>query len=63
VNPVIAPGTFFTVKLQIIGSTISVYLNDALVETVTDASIPAGGVGLLVANTDAEFDDVVVTSQ
>lgn len=62
VSPVIAPGTFYTVKLEIIGSTISVYLNGALVDTVTDASIPAGGVGLLVANADAEFDDVSVTS-
>jgi hypothetical protein len=62
VSPVIAPGSFFTVKLEIIGSTINAYLNGALVDTVTDASIPKGGVGLLVDNTDAEFDDVTVTA-
>jgi hypothetical protein len=62
VNPAITTGTFYTVKLEIIGSTINVYLNGALSDTVTDASIPAGGVGLLVDNADAEFDDVSVTS-
>ena len=62
VNPAITTGTFYTVKLEIIGTTINVYLNGALSDTVTDASIPAGGVGLLVDNADAEFDDVTVTS-
>jgi hypothetical protein len=62
VSPVITTGTFYVVKLEIIGSTINAYLNGTLVDTVTDASIPAGGVGLVVDNADAEFDDVSVTS-
>jgi hypothetical protein len=63
VSPAITTGTFYTVKMEILGSTINVYLNGMLQDTVSDTTIVAGGVGLLVANADAEFDDVLVTSQ
>jgi pectate lyase len=62
VSPAITTGTFYTVELEIVGSTINAYLNGVLVDTVTDASIAAGGVGLVVDNADAEFDDVTVSS-
>lgn len=57
----IATGTWYTVKLEIIGTTINAYLNGTLVDTAV-ASIAKGGVGLAVENTDAEFDDVTVTA-
>lgn len=63
VSPAITTGIFYTVKLSIIGSTINVYLNGTLEDTVTDTTIAAGAIGLLVDNADAVFDDVVVTSQ
>ncbi len=58
----IAVGTWYTLKFQLVGSTLNAYVNGTLWVTVTDTSYTSGGVALAVENTTAEFDDVVVTS-
>jgi hypothetical protein len=57
----ITTGTWYTVKLQASGSTLTFYVNGTLMDTVTDTSLATGGIALAVDNGDAEFDDVRVT--
>jgi hypothetical protein len=54
----IAPGTWYTVKLAVKGSTLTAYLDGKEVLTATDADIPSGGFALGTKNATAEFDDV-----
>jgi hypothetical protein len=57
------PNTWYTMKLQIVGTSLTGYINGAMVgATVTDSNIASGGIGLMVQRTHAEFDDVVVRS-
>jgi hypothetical protein len=58
----IAPGTWYTVKLAVKGSTLTAYLDGKEVLTATDADIPSGGFALGTKNATAEFDDVKVTT-
>jgi hypothetical protein len=58
----IVTGTWYTVKLTIVGSTLTAYINGAMVAQASDATLTNGGVGLIVDNANAEFDDVVVTA-
>lgn len=57
----IAPGTWYTVRLEIVGSTLKAYVNGTLEDSETDASLTAGGIALAAVNTTAEFDDVRVS--
>ena len=57
--------TWYTMKLQVVGNTLTAFINGAQVGTpyvATDADkmLPGGGFGLLVRRGDAVFDDVVV---
>jgi hypothetical protein len=61
ISPAITTGTWYTVKMTVVGPTITLYVNGALVFTVTDTGIAAGGVGLAINDGEAVFDDVVVT--
>ncbi len=54
-------GTWYTLKLDLTGTTIQAYVNGNLELTATDSSIAAGKVGFTTLNTSAEFDDVSVT--
>jgi hypothetical protein len=56
-------GTVYTFRLDMHGSIITVSVNGvARVSMVTDPNaLPAGGLGLIVNNGTAEFDNVVVT--
>jgi hypothetical protein len=55
--------TWYTLKLSVIGSTLTGYLNDMQLVTTTDASLKSGGVGVGTADSaTAEFDDVTVTA-
>ncbi|HVV48384.1 MAG TPA: hypothetical protein VHO06_01880, partial [Polyangia bacterium] len=64
----VTTGTWYTVQLEIVGSTITASINGTPVlpksgsGAITDASIDHGGVGLVVDNGVAEFDDVSVTT-
>jgi hypothetical protein len=55
-------GTVYTFKLDLHGSTISVSVNGVpRVSMVMDTTLGSGGIGLIVNNGTAEFDNVYVT--
>lgn len=64
----IVTGTWYTVQLEVVGSTITASLNGTPVlpksgsSAITDSSVTHGGVGLAVDNGVVEFDDVTVTT-
>jgi hypothetical protein len=58
----IVTGTWYTVRLECIGSNISAYLNGVLQSTVVDTSVTSGGIAVAMENATAEFDDVKVTT-
>lgn len=56
-----ALNTWITLKLSVIGSTLTAYANGVMVGQETDSNITTGtSIGLLVDNANAYFDDVVV---
>jgi hypothetical protein len=63
----VATATWYTVQLEIVGSTITASINGTAVlpksgdPAITDASLASGGIALIVDNTEAEFDDVSVS--
>jgi hypothetical protein len=63
----VATGTWYTVQLAIVGSTITASINGTPVlpktgdPAITDSSLASGGIALIVDNADAEFDDVSVS--
>lgn len=62
-NPVdvgIQEGVWYTLKLEVIGSTLRGYLDGQLVVTATDGSIPSGRIAVGTTVTVANFDDVKV---
>jgi hypothetical protein len=58
----IAEGIWYTVRLEIVGSTLKAYVNGVLTDTESDTSLAAGGIAVGTVNTTAEFDDVKVTA-
>jgi hypothetical protein len=64
----VATGVWYTVQLEVVGSTITASINGTPVlpksgdPTITDASLASGGIALIVDNTEAEFDDVSATT-
>ncbi|WOO42529.1 hypothetical protein [Rubellicoccus peritrichatus] len=55
-------GTYYTLKVKIIGNDYEIYRNGNLVDTRTDTAITGDGqVGLYCNVSTAEFDDVVLT--
>ena len=64
----VATGTWYTVELEVVGSTITASINGTPVlpksgdPAITDSSLAAGGIALIVDNAEAEFDDVSVTT-
>jgi hypothetical protein len=54
-------GTWYKVKLEAVGSTLRVYVDDVLQLTATDTTFASGKMVLGVWNGTAEFDDVLVT--
>ena len=63
----VATGTWYTVQLEIVGSTITASINGVLVlpksgdPAITDSSLAKGAIALTVDNAEAEFDDVSVS--
>jgi polygalacturonase/pectin methylesterase-like acyl-CoA thioesterase/uncharacterized protein YjdB len=56
----IAMDTWYTVRFELNGSSLSVYLDGELIRTVTDTAFTAGKIGLFTANKSFEIDDVKV---
>jgi Concanavalin A-like lectin/glucanases superfamily len=55
-------GTWYTLKLSVIGSTLTGYLDGVQLVTTTDTGVKGGGVGVGTDDSGtAEFDDVTVT--
>ncbi|MCG2693704.1 LamG domain-containing protein, partial [Candidatus Parcubacteria bacterium] len=53
--------TYYNLKATLSGSSISLYLNDALINTTDDLSFSAGYAALASANNEATFDNVELT--
>ena len=53
----IAPGTWYTVRMERIGDKVRVYVNDTLHLSASAAGAPAGQAGLITYKAAAEFDD------
>lgn len=60
-TPLIA-GQWYTIGIQIMGSTIQALLNGEVVGTVLSEKLTSGTVGLATYGMQARFDDVEVTS-
>ncbi|HET7506389.1 MAG TPA: pectinesterase family protein [Kofleriaceae bacterium] len=52
--------TWYTVRFELSGASLSVYLDGELIRTVTDPAFTAGKIGLFTANKSFEIDDVRV---
>jgi hypothetical protein len=58
----VAVNTWYTVKLEVIGTALKAYLNGTAVLNATDADVTAGGIAVGTKNATAAFDDVKVTA-
>jgi hypothetical protein len=58
----IVTGTTYTVRFELVGSSLKAYLNGVLQASVTDATHTSGGVAIATVNATAEFDDIKVTA-
>jgi hypothetical protein len=58
----VVPNTWYTVKLEVVGSSIKAYLDGTQVLSATDADVTSGGIALGTKNATAVFDDVKVTA-
>jgi hypothetical protein len=58
----ITTGKWYTVKLEVSGTTLKAYVDGVLYDTVTDTSFASGKAGLGTNNASAVFDDFVVSS-
>ncbi len=57
----LSTGTWYTVKLELNGSTLNMYVNGQLQLTASDSSLSSGGIGLVAYKTVTKFDDVSVS--
>jgi pectate lyase len=57
----LATGTWYTVKLEMAGSSLKMYVNGVLELETVDSSISSGGIGLVAYKTVAKYDDILVT--
>jgi pectate lyase len=60
--PMSTAGAWHTIKLQIVGSTLTMFLDGVQMLTATDATFTAGSIAVGSFNMPAEFDDVRVTA-
>jgi polygalacturonase len=56
----IAPGEWYLVALETIGTTINVYVNGELQLTAEDSDLASGGIGLIANASKAYYDDIEV---
>jgi pectate lyase len=57
-----ATGEWYHLRVEAVGSTISAYLDDALMLTHTDTTHASGAIGLCTVRASAVFDNVRVTA-
>jgi hypothetical protein len=55
-------GTWYTVRLEVIGSTLKAFVDGVLRAQTTDTRFPSGKIGLGTFSASAVFDDVLVVS-
>lgn len=58
----VTPGVWYTVKLEMSGSTIRMYVNGNLELSATDSSLASGGIGLVAYKTVTKYDNIIVES-
>jgi hypothetical protein len=58
----VTTGTWYTLRIDVVGAQLWGYVNGALELTATDSQFASGNIGAATFNTSAEFDDFVVTS-
>lgn len=56
----LSTGTWYTVKLELNGSTLKMYVNGTLELTASDSSLTSGAIGLVASKTAAKFDNIIV---
>jgi hypothetical protein len=54
-------GTWYALKLSVVGSTLTGYLDDKMLVTAMDSDVKGGGIAVGTNSASAEFDDVTVT--
>jgi len=55
-------GTWYTLKLSVVGTTLTGYLDGRMLVTTTNAGVKAGGVGVGTSDSaTGEFDEITVT--
>ena len=59
----VGPGTWYTIGLSAVGTTITAKLNGTVIGTATDSALANGGIALGIRDAVAIFDDVKVTAQ
>lgn len=57
----LSAGTWYTIKLEMNGSSIKMYVNGVLQLSATDTSLTSGAVGLVAFKTATKYDDIVVS--
>ena len=55
-------GKWYTLKLELKGSTLRLFVDGVVQITTTDPQFAAGQVALLVDRSDVSWDDVIVTN-
>ena len=58
----VAAGAWYTMRLEVTGSTLRGYVNGALLTEATDTRFRSGRIGVATFYTSASFDDVQVTT-
>ena len=58
----VTAGSWFNLRIDLVGSTIRGYVGDTLVGTATDSTLGSGRIGVNTLNASAQVDDVTVTS-
>lgn len=53
---------WFTLRLEVVGTSLRAYLDDSLELEATDSQITSGGIGVGTTHASARFDDVKVTA-
>jgi hypothetical protein len=53
----VVPGVAYRVRLEVIASSLRLYINERLVAEGVDGTLPTGRYGLITFNAAADFDD------
>jgi hypothetical protein len=57
----VTPGTWYTLKFELVGTQLKGYVNGSLKVSATDSAFSSGRAGLNTYNATAAFDDVTIT--